>query len=104
MNQRRTARATTLSESLGRARRRLTAWYAGTLLAILALLGVGLFATITARFDRELDRSLVDDVRELARVATARDRAPSSNAPATARLIDSAADIRIPDRQLYLLD
>ncbi|MEP7001439.1 MAG: histidine kinase dimerization/phospho-acceptor domain-containing protein, partial [bacterium] len=93
------ARATSLGKSLGRVRLRLTAWYVGTFVAIFALLGFGLFATITARFDHDLDASLREATREVARVARAR-AGPS----ATALLLDSANDLRIPGRVLYLLD
>src|ERR1041384_2720346 len=59
-------------QSLGRLRLRLTAWYVGTFLIILLLLGVGMFAAITRRFDSELDASLRDATRELAKVVQAR--------------------------------
>ena len=39
-------------EALRRLRLRLTAWYVGTFLGILSLIGVGLFAAVTRRFDR----------------------------------------------------
>jgi len=78
---------------------RLTAWYAATFSIILLLLGVGIFATITRRFDRDLDASLRDSVGELIRVT--RLRANASDA--TLSLLDSS-DLRIPDRTLYLLD
>lgn len=89
-----------LSPSLHRLRLRLTAWYVGTFFAILALLGIGLFATITRRFDRELDASLALATHELARVTTARDRAT----PGATSVLDSALDLRIPDRTLMLVD
>jgi signal transduction histidine kinase len=86
--------------SLHRLRLRLTAWYVGTFFAILALLGVGLFATITNRFDGELDASLAQATAELARVVQARDRtAPGSSVP-----LDSMLDLRIPDRVLVVTD
>src|SRR5207253_7407685 len=72
---RRGTRVASLAESLSRVRLRLTAWYVGTLFAILALLGVGLFATITVRFDREVDSLLAASTRELIRVARVRDSA-----------------------------
>lgn len=81
-------------------RRRLTAWYVGTLFAILVLLGIGLFATITNLFDHELDASLAVASQELARVAQARDRA----SPGATALLDSTLDLRIPDRTLLLVD
>jgi len=56
-------------QTLRRLRLRLTIWYAGTFLIILALLGIGLFATITSRFDRDLDLSLIDATRQLSSLA-----------------------------------
>jgi signal transduction histidine kinase len=77
---------------LSRLRRRLTAWYVGTFFAILALLGIGMFATITSRFDRDLDASLRDATAEL--ISAARAHGPQT-----------ASDVlRISDRSLYLLD
>lgn len=85
-------RPATLPQSLGRLRLRLTAWYVGTFFAILALLGIGMFATITRRFDLDLDASLRDATAELASAARA-------HGPQTA-----AEVLRIPDRTLLLLD
>ena len=51
-------RSASFPESLRRLRFRLTAWYVGTFATILLLLGVGMFAVITQRFDRDLDASL----------------------------------------------
>ena len=67
-----TVRGSSASGSLARLRRRLTAWYALTFLAVLALLGIAVFAVITKQFDRELDASLAADGHELARVSAAR--------------------------------
>jgi signal transduction histidine kinase len=86
--------------SLGRLRLRLTAWYVGTFFVILALLGIGMFATITRRFDHELDESLRDATHELSRVAHLRD----SLAHGQARSLLDPTDFRIPDRTLFLLD
>jgi signal transduction histidine kinase len=95
------AHRATLAQSLQRLRLRLTAWYAGTFFVILALLGIGIFASTTRRFDSELDASLQDATRELLRVARARD---SISHGSTSVLFDPAADLRIPDRALYLVD
>jgi len=95
------SRRTTFSQSLDRLRWRLTLWYAGTFLVILALLGVGMFAAITWRFDHELDRSLDDDTRELIRVARTRD---SADATHHVTLFDPRRDPRIPERELFLTD
>jgi signal transduction histidine kinase len=93
------SRRTSFSHSLDRLRWRLTAWYAGTFLVILALLGVGMFAAITWRFDFELDRSLEEATRELVRIAHARDSL-SPNAP----LFDPRRDLTIPERTLVITD
>jgi signal transduction histidine kinase len=95
------SRRTSFSKSLDRLRWRLTVWYAGTFLVILTLLGIGMFAAITWRFDSELDRSLDDATRELIRVATTRDSADASH---SAALFDPRRDPRIPDRQLFIAD
>lgn len=95
------SRRSTFSQSLDRLRWRLTAWYAGTFLVILTLLGIGMFAAITWRFDRELDESLEQATREIVRVARVRDSLDASH---TVRLFDPRRDPRIPDRQLFLTD
>ena len=91
-------RPAALPQSLGRLRLRLTAWYVGTFFAILALLGIAMFAAITARFDRELDASLRTRRTSL--------RASRGRVWATRRsrsaILDTANDLRIPDRTLYL--
>jgi len=84
--------------SLAGLRRRLTTWYALTFLAVLTLLGIAVFAVITAQFDRELDASLAADGHELARVAASRTPA-DAGAP-----YDPAHDVRIPGRELFVLD
>jgi len=93
-------RPAAIPRSLDVLRLRLTAWYVGTFFAILALLGIGLFATITSRFDRELDASLTLAAQEIARVARARDQA----SPGTTALFDPRLDVGIPDRTLLLVD
>ena len=93
------ARPVAVPPSLARLRLRLTAWYAGSFFAMLALLGGGIFAAITHRFDSELDASLRDAARELVE---------GSRAPLPARAPDDPAEIvrlvRIPGRTLYLTD
>jgi signal transduction histidine kinase len=78
--------------SLQRLRWRLTAWYAGTFLIILLLLGAGLFATITHLFDRDLDVSLRAAARQLAAVVQARGVRPGS------------AALTLPGRELFVFD
>jgi signal transduction histidine kinase len=94
------SRRATLSHSLDRLRWRLTAWYAGTFFVILGLLGVGMFAAITWRFDAELDRSLTEATHELVRVAQIRDSAD----PSRGVLFDPHHDPRIPERKLFVTD
>lgn len=86
------SRAAALPQSLARLRLKLTAWYVGTFFAILALLGVGMFAAITRQFDRELDASLRDATGDMITMVRAR------GADATLR------DLRIPGRTLMLAD
>ena len=74
-------------------------WYAATFFAILALLGVGMFATITRRFDSELDASLRDASREL--VGASGVAAPRSAASDPAEVVRV---LHIPGRVLYLTD
>ncbi|HTE47982.1 MAG TPA: histidine kinase dimerization/phospho-acceptor domain-containing protein, partial [Gemmatimonadaceae bacterium] len=81
-------RSPAIPRSLDRLRLRLTAWYVGTFFAILLLLGIGMFAAITARFDRELDDSLRQATEELRRLGRA----------------DAADGLHIPERTLYLTD
>ena len=94
-----TVRGSPAPASLGRLRRRLTAWYALTFLAVLSLLGVGMFAAITEQFDRELDHSLALGALELGRVMAARAAAGASGAT-----YDSVLDPQIPGRELFVLD
>jgi signal transduction histidine kinase len=81
--------ARTAPRSLDRLRWRLTAWYAGTFFLILALLGIGMFAVITNRFDRDLDASLRDASRRLASLS---------------RDGSTATALYIPDRRLFVVD
>ena len=79
-------------EALRRLRLRLTAWYVGTFLGILLLIGIGLFAAVTRRFDADLDASLRAAAHKLAEAAQSRGVAASS------------ATLLIPDRRLIVFD
>ena len=79
-------------QSLRRLRLRLTIWYAATFLIILALLGVGMFAAITSRFDRDLDLSLADAAKRLSLLARERGAAAAVD------------QLRIPERTLVVAD
>lgn len=93
-------RTPVLPASLGVLRWRLTAWYVGTFFAILLLLGIGMFATMTRRFDRDLDESLRASTAEFIRVVRARSLASNGRvAP-----MGAMTDLRIPERELVLLD
>lgn len=78
--------------SLNGLRLRLTAWYVATLLVILFVLGSGLFAIITERFDSDLDASLRVTSRLLASEATAHG------------LQSGARNIIAPGRDLIVFD
>jgi signal transduction histidine kinase len=84
-------RPVAIPRSLTRLRRRLTIWYAATFLTILLLLGIGLFAVITKRFDAELDASLREAAGLLARSAQAKGAV-------------AAHSLVILDRRLLLVD
>jgi signal transduction histidine kinase len=70
----------------------LTAWYVGTLLVVLALVGIGLFATVTKRIDSDLDTSLRGAAGAMARAVV-------SKGPDAASVYLST-----PDRTLILFD
>src|SRR5512144_87090 len=86
---------------LGRLRRRLTAWYAATFCAILALLGSGLFLTVRHQFTEQLGQSLRDATAELRRAALIREM---EAAGAQGKVVDAVDELHIPDRTLYLFD
>jgi len=89
------------SFTLGRLRLQLTVWYAVTLLAILALLGGGLFFAIRGQLANQLDRSLADATTEVVRAARIREL---EAATAHGQVVDAVEELRIPERSLYLLD
>src|SRR5262245_26306292 len=86
---------------LGPLRRRLTAWYAATFCAILALLGTGLFLTVRHQLAEQLDQSLRDATTELRRAALIREM---EAAGAHGKVVDAVEELHIPDRELYLFD
>jgi signal transduction histidine kinase len=87
--------------TLARLRLQLTAWYVVTLVAILVLLGGGLFVAIRGQLASQLDRSLADATTEVARAARTRE---SEAATARGQVVDAVEELRIPERMLYLLD
>jgi signal transduction histidine kinase len=86
---------------LGRLRLRLTLWYAGVFLLILAGLGGGLFLAVRRQLSRQLDASLrsatvaVQAATRIREVERAQARGP---------VADAVAELHIPDRSLFLLD
>lgn len=88
-------------EPLARIRFRLTTWFVATFSVILLALGAGLFAYIRHQYLRQLDSSLELAVTELIRAARIREIEADS---ATGVVVDAVDELRIPERQLYLLD
>lgn len=84
---------------LARLRLRLTAWYVGTFLVILALLGGGLFVIVRGQLSQQLDASLADATAEIARAAATRELEATT---ARGKVVDAVEELRIPERQLFL--
>ena len=87
--------------TLARLRLQLTAWYVVTLVAILVLLGGGLFVAIRGQLASQLDRSLADATIEIARAARTRELEAMTT---RGQVVDAVDELRIPDRSLYLMD
>lgn len=85
--------------TLARLRVRLTLWYAATFVAILLLLGTGIFFAIEVQVSRRLDVSLGAATAAIMRAAGdwEAERAAGQSA-------DAVEELRIPDRDLYLFD
>jgi signal transduction histidine kinase len=94
------ARVSSADFSVRRIRRRLTAWYACTFIAILLVLGGGLFAVTGRQLSKQLDQSLDGATLELARAAMD----PALSEAGDSALVEEVNDLRIPQRTLYLLD
>src|SRR3989440_10956725 len=88
-------------DPLARLRLQLTAWYAGVLVLVLALLGTGLFLTVRRQMSRHLDVSLRAAAAALEQAARIRE---SERAGARGAVVDAVDELHIPDRSLYLLD
>ncbi len=84
---------------LGAVRRRLTLWFLLTIGIVIAVLGGGLFLAIRHQFGTELQASLLRATREIERAAAI--RAIESRGPQP--VVDALDELRIPDRELYLL-
>ena len=87
-------------QPLGALRLRLTAWYASTFLAILLLLGAGLFVAVRRQISGQLRDSLRAATAELERAARTRE---AESASARGAVVDAVEELRIPERTLYLL-
>src|SRR5437667_6307694 len=85
--------------SLARLRLRLTGWYVGVFLSILALLGGGLFLAIRHRMSQQLDASLRAAASALMQAARIRE---AELAGAKGVVADAVDELHIPDRALYL--
>ena len=85
--------------SLARLRLRLTAWYVGVFLSILALLGGGLFLAIRHRMSQQLDASLRAAASALMQAARIRE---AELVGAKGVVADAVDELHIPDRALYL--
>src|SRR5712691_12647684 len=85
--------------SLARLRLRLTAWYVGVFLSILALLGGGLFLAIRHRMSQQLDASLRAAAAALMQAARIRE---AELVGAKGVVADAVDELHIPDRSLYL--
>jgi len=86
-------------QSLARLRLRLTAWYAGIFVSILALLGGGLLLAIRHRMSQRLDASLRAATSALRQAARIRAAELASERGVVADAVD---ELHIPDRALYL--
>ncbi|HEV8380871.1 MAG TPA: ATP-binding protein [Gemmatimonadales bacterium] len=86
---------------LDRLRLRLTLWYAGVLTLIVVLLGGGTFAAIRHQMSRQLDASLKAATAAVMQATLIRE-VERTRAPAG--VADAVAELRIPDRSLYLFD
>ncbi len=86
---------------LTRLRLQLTAWYGGTFAIILIVLGAALLVAITRQMSNELDGSLRDATREVARATATREL---ESVAAGGRAVDALDELRIPDRALFVFD
>lgn len=86
---------------LARWRLRLTLWYVGVFSLILVLLGSGVFLAVRRQLSRQLDVSLRTAVAALRRATRIRE---IERAQATGPVVDAVAELRIPDRALFLFD
>lgn len=87
--------------TLRRLRLRLTAWYVGTFLVILLLLGAGLFQVIAGQLSDQLDRSLYVALQAVLREARVRE---SDGKDVRTALVEAVDELQDDERPLYLFD
>src|SRR6266480_4924173 len=80
-------------DPLARLRLQLTAWYAGVLVLVLALLGTGLFLTVRRQLSRHLEVSLRAAAAALQQAARIRE---SERAGARGAVVDAVDELHIP--------
>ncbi len=88
-------------DEIARLRRRLTAWYGLTLGAIVIVLGAGLFVAVRHQIAETLDDSLRGAAATVERATDIREQ---ERAAARGQVVDAVAELRIPDRDLFLFD
>ena len=86
---------------LARLRLRLTLWYVGIFTLILVLLGGGVLLAVRRQLSLELDASLRDALHALQEATRTRE---IERAQTSGPVVDAVAELRIPDRTLYLFD
>ncbi|MGH7524955.1 MAG: sensor histidine kinase [Gemmatimonadales bacterium] len=85
--------------NVARLRKRLTAWYVGTLALTLMILGTALYLTISEQLSRRIRRTLRQRVASVERAARVIDSATNAPETVTARL----RELRFTDRDVFLL-
>ncbi len=86
---------------LVRLRLRLTVWYVAVFTLILVLLGGGVFLAVRRQLSLQLDGSLRNAVAAIQQATRTRE---VERAQASGPVVDAVAELRIPDRDLYLFD
>ena len=90
-----------MTQPLDRLRLRLTLWYTGVLTLIVALLGGGIFAAVRHQMSKRLDASLRAATAAVMQATLIRE---VERVHAHAGVADAVAELRIPERTLYLFD
>ncbi len=90
-----------MSDSLGRLRVRLTAWYVAVFGGVLLMFGAALFVAVTRQVSAELDHSIEDAVREIERATRIRE---SEQVGARGAVVDALEELHIPGHALFVFD